>query len=375
MKIKKVHSYMVEIPYKSVYETSHGTTPSGRHVVIKIETESGIIGWGESGIISRTYPFYGDTPETIYTILNSYLAPTIIGMDAMSINSIIDKLEDTIKGNYFAKCAVDHAIYDICGKALNISVAEYIGGSLNTKFSVSRSLPLGAPATVINRARQLSEQGYRRFTLKAGKDYRNDIDCFKAMRKEFGGLLELEIDANGGYDKATAIKVILALEPYDLDAIEQPIPPQDILGLVEVKAKVNVPIIADESVFIMRDLTEVIRNNAADIVCLKPFKSGGIYFSKKMQSTLEAFNIPISIGSMHPFGIGTAALHQFTSTIKSVTAVGYGEPLERFVDDIVKESCFVFKDGEVTVYRKPGLGIEVNLEKLEHYTTKYRLTE
>lgn len=80
----------------------------------------------------------------------------------------------------------------------------------------------------------------------------------------------------------------------------------------------------------------------------------------------EAFHIPVSAGSMHPFGIGTSALHQFISTIKSITATGYGSPAKRFVDD----NCFIFKNGEVRLVEKPGLGITVNEAKLEKYTTR-----
>lgn len=370
MKITKVNCYQVEIPYKSVYRTSSNATPKGRHVVVKIETDKGIFGWGETGIISRKYPIYGDNPESMFSVIENYLAPAIIGMNPTMIGIVMEKLEDTIRGNYFAKCAIDHAIYDITGKATNVSVACLLGGLHRNKFYVSRSLPLGAPHEVAERAMQLKDEGYKCLTLKGGLDYQNDIACFKATRKAVGENFPLEIDPNGGYDKNTAIKAILAMEQFNLAAVEQPIFAFDLIGMAEIKSQITSPLIADESVFTQQDLVNVIQAKAADVICLKPFKSGGLYFSKKMQAITEAFHLSVSTGSMHPFGIGTAALHQFIGTLKSVSTTGYGAPLERFVDDIVDENCFAFKDGEVALTEKPGLGIVINQDKLKQYTTK-----
>ncbi|MCC8484075.1 MAG: mandelate racemase/muconate lactonizing enzyme family protein [Rickettsia endosymbiont of Labidopullus appendiculatus] len=178
-------------------------------------------------------------------------------------------MERTIRGNYFAKCAIDHAVYDITGKALGISAAKVLGGMHNTKFYVGRSLPLGTPKEVTEKAKEFIDNGYRMLTLKGGIDYKNEIECFKMTRKVVGEDFMLEIDPIGGYDRATALKTIEELEQYNLQSIEQPIAGIDVEGMAELRRKVNTPIIADESVFTMYDLTNIIEKKAALLLISK----------------------------------------------------------------------------------------------------------
>ena len=81
MLIAKAEIFLTEIPYKNPYQTATNITPKGRHIVLKLTTDTGLVGWGESGIISRRYPAQGDTPETMLAALESYLCPAIIGKD------------------------------------------------------------------------------------------------------------------------------------------------------------------------------------------------------------------------------------------------------------------------------------------------------
>lgn len=214
MKITRIHTHLVEIPYKTTYQTATNTTKYGRHIVTKIETNEGVFGWGETGIISRLYPLYGDSPDGMFAVITTHLAPAIIGADPTEIGVVMNTMEKTLRGNYFAKCALDHALYDITGKVLNVSVAKLLGGAQMQKFSVSRSLPLGTPKEIADSASQLLQQGYTRLTLKGGLDYVNDISCFKAAREVVGDGFPLEIDLNGGYDKHIAIKTILKMEEF-----------------------------------------------------------------------------------------------------------------------------------------------------------------
>jgi L-alanine-DL-glutamate epimerase-like enolase superfamily enzyme len=118
MQITRISLYLTEIPYRNAYKTATNTTKNGRHILCKIETDSGITGWGETGIISQRYPSQGDSPEAMFAVLQHYLAPAIIGMDPTAIETVIWALERVLKGNYFAKTAIDHAIYDIPARHL-----------------------------------------------------------------------------------------------------------------------------------------------------------------------------------------------------------------------------------------------------------------
>jgi L-alanine-DL-glutamate epimerase-like enolase superfamily enzyme len=368
MKITEVNVFAVRIPYISRYVTSQNVTPAGRHVIVKISTDAGIDGWGETGIISQRFPLEGATLEGMYMVLKSHLGPAIIGMNPLEIDRIMEKLEDTVRANYFAKSAIDHAVYDIAGKALNVPVYTLLGGCYRTEFGVSRSLPIDEPEKVAETAKRLKDRGYVLLTAKIGIDWKKDVKIVEAVRKGVGESFPLEVDANAGYDAPTAMKALRAMEEFEIEAAEQPVAGWDLDGMAELAASFDFPIVADESVFTVRDAMRVVQKRAADVICLKPIKSGGMYFCKKIQRIAEAGDLLVSTGSMHPFGIGTAAIHQFVASLKSVNAVGYGSPAERFADDILKEASYKFEDGKVTIWDAPGLGIVVDEEKLHKYT-------
>ena len=376
MRIAKADIFLTEIPYKNPYQTSTNVTAKGRHIVLKLTSETGLIGWGESGIISRGYPAQGDTPETMFAVLESYLCPAIIGKDPCTFEVIMSQLDQLIKGHLFAKCAIDHALLDLAGKVLNVPVCNLLGGAHHLSYDVSRSLPLASAKQVAERALQLQAQGYQRLTLKGSGLLNDDYLCFKSVRQALGDHFELEVDPNCAYDIPTAIQFIKRIEQYDVFAVEQPTPGHDIAGLAEVKRHVSTTIIADESLFTRRDLKDIIHLNAAHAICLKPFKSGGILASRRLCAAAEVADLQVSTGSMHPFGIGTAALHHFVATLKNVTTTGYGCPSERFVDDIIDESGYSFRDGRVTLsIDKPGLGVNVNEEKVLCYSSRHAVVE
>ncbi|KQM54361.1 hypothetical protein ASE80_21965 [Pseudomonas sp. Leaf15] len=376
MLIAKAEIFLTEIPYKNPYQTATNITPKGRHIVLKLTTDTGLVGWGESGIISRRYPAQGDTPETMLAVLESYLCPAIIGKDPCAFEVIMSQLDTLIKGHLFAKCAIDHALLDLAGKVLNIPVCNLLGGAYNLSYTVSRSLPFASTREVTERAVELQALGYNRLTFKGSGVLEDDYACFKAVRHALGDHFELEVDPNCAYDVPTAIQFIKRIEQYGVFAVEQPTPGHDIAGLAEVKRNVATTIIADESLFTPRDLKDIISLNAAHAICLKPFKSGGILASRRLCAAAEVADLQVSTGSMHPFGIGTAALHHFVATLKNVATTGYGCPAERFADDIVDESGYSFCDGRVTLaIDKPGLGVEVNEDKLLTYSSQCKVVE
>lgn len=368
MKITEVKVFMVKIPYKNPYQTSQNITPAGRHIVVKIESDAGIDGWGESGIISQRYPLEGATLQGMYVNIKYYLGPAIIGMNPLEIGKCMDKLEDTLRANYFAKCAIDHALYDLAGKALKVPVYVLLGGLNRNTFGVSRSLPIATPEKTAEAAKRLKDDGYCLLTLKAGIDWEQEVKTAEAVRKAVGDDFPVEVDPNAGYDRTTAFMALRAMVPFNLSAVEQPIAGWDLEGMAALTAAFDVPMVADESVFTVRDAINVVKQKAADVICLKPFKSGGLYISKKIQYIAEAADLTVSTGSMHPFGIGTAAIHHFVASMKNVNAVGYGAPSERFADDIVKSASFKFEKGTVTLGDEPGLGVVVDEEKLAKYT-------
>src|SRR3989442_12091697 len=121
------------------------------------------------------------------------------------------------------------------------------------------------------------EPGFRHFGLKIGVDPRQDLANVVALRDRFGDRVVLRVDANGALTYDAALALLKKLEPYDIDAAEQPIAIWDLDGLAALCRATSIPIMADESVSTDHSLLEVIRRRAATVVQTKIAKNGGMY--------------------------------------------------------------------------------------------------
>ncbi len=369
MKITAINCKMVHVPYKGHYQTAAGETKHIRRVLVTIETDEGITGIGETGAILPERG--GETVEAIYIAITKYFAPLILGMDPFDIGLVIDKIEGANMGRtgfLCSKCGIDNALYDIMGKATNRPVAQLLGGIHTSNFTVSRSLGIKPPAALAKDALELKEAGYALITIKVGFDPREDVDRVAAVRDAVGANFPLEIDVNGGYSADVAIPTLRKMCAYDIEAIEQPVPWWDIQGLKDVRRATNVPIIADESAWTAHDVVNLARQEACDIICIKPFKNGGLFLSRRMAEAAEAAGLGVSMGSKHPLSPGLAAILHFAAGIKSVHApLGYGSPQERLADDITDSPIEMNADATVDLPEGPGLGVAISDAKIEQY--------
>jgi L-alanine-DL-glutamate epimerase-like enolase superfamily enzyme len=367
MKISRIEAYPVSIPYRD----PGALAEAGYHVILKVFTDDGIIGLGEAATGAASVKVFQarDMAE-----IEHFFGPTVMGKNPFSLENIIGDFHmETMAAKHqlspTAASAILDALYDIIGKATDRPLFDLLGGAVRKRFGVTRSLDIKPIAEMTKDAVRLKELGYKTITIKVGKNPDVDVKNVAAIRKAVGDDCPLEVDAGGGYTPDVAIRTIKRMEAYNISAVEQPCLGMDLDGMAEVARAVDTPIIADESAITLSDVMDIVKRRAADVICLKPAKSGGIYISKKMAVVAEAAGIPCSMGSRHPFGIGAAVIHHFTASTPCLKPpIGYGSPLERLVDDIVVDPC-IMKDGEVSVPEGPGLGVELDDAKLKKYST------
>ena len=370
MKITNVQCHRVTIPYRNPYRMAPGETRHKKQIIVLIESDEGVTGVGETGVtlIERG----GETQEAIYITIKKYFAPLLIGMDPFDIGLVIDRLEGFNQGRtgfLCAKAAIDHALYDLMGKAVKQPVAKLLGGIHRTQFKVSRSLGVKTPKEMAEDAVRLKSMGYAMLTIKVGFDVKEDIERVAAVRDAVGSDYPLEVDVNGAYNVEVAIPVLRKMERYGIEAIEQPVPWWDLQGMKEVRIALDTPITADESAWTPHDVANIARMEAADTICVKPMKNGGLFLSRRMAEMAEAAGLGVLMGSKHPLSPGTAAILHFAAALPCVHGVlGYGSPLERLVDDVCDPALEMNKDGTVSLPEKPGLGVTLSPEKLRKYT-------
>ncbi len=371
MKITKVEVFPIGMPYAKPYEQATGVTKMARRVVIRLYTDEGVVGLGEASTLlpNRT----GESAQVIAVVISNLFAPLLIGENPLDIQHVMQKLRKASMDKYgflYSKTAIDMALHDIAGKVYGVPVVALLGGVVRTSIGVSRSVPLASPGEVADAAEKLVEAGYKMITIKAGLDPAMDLQRVKAVRHAVGEGFPIEVDANQGYRADVAVRWLSKMEEYDIENVEQPCPWWDIAGMAEVARALRCAVTADESVLCAAEAMNFVRHQAADAFTIKVAKCGGFLQAKRIAAIADAAGLSCNMGSEHPAGVGTAAMaHFWASTPEIIDSVGYGSPLERFADDIVKDPI-EFKDGVVHLPTGPGLGVELDERKLAKHAIK-----
>jgi len=315
MRIKEVVAYAAEIPYIKPWVISSGPTSVAANVLVQVVTDDGIIGIGEGSPV----PAYGDeTQGTILHAIRDNLAEVLIGRDPFDAEALAHDMDKRLHGHYFAKAAIDLALYDLRGKALGVPVYQLLGGQYRDHVDLIAGVGLNDTETRVREAVEAVEAGYDIIKMKISGDPQLDIEQVGAVRAAIGPRIHIRLDANQGYRSGDCLPTFKKLESLGLDYIEQPLPRWDIAGQADLVAALDTPIMGDESCYSPEDVVTLIRNKAVDIVNIKIMKSG-LARSQKMAAIAEAAGLPCMVGSMVEMGVGTAAGVHFVIATPAVT--------------------------------------------------------
>ena len=363
MKIVKAEIYVVEFPLKEPFIISYATYPHMAAVIVKLETDTGLAGYGEAVPDEHVT---GEQVNGTYEILKNVLVPAVIGQNPFDIEKIHFLMNSEIARNPAAKAAIDIACYDLMGKASGQPVYNLIGGRAHDNLQYPKVLSIEAPEIMAEKAKLAMEQGFSSLKLKVGgADSAMDIKRIYAVREAVGPDMPIRIDVNQGWKTAGhAIQVIHQLDGAGLTWIEQPIRMGDIRGLADVRSKTATPIMADETVQTMEDVLEIIRLDAADYINIKLMKSGGIFPAVQMAKAAEGAGIIAQIGSMVESSVGSAAGYHAVMSRRNIQTAELTGPL-LFSEEI---GDLDFQLPYVMLSDKPGLGIEVDEKQLQKLT-------
>ena len=384
MKITNIETIPIRLPTRRVHQWASLTTPIGVYVIIKLHTDDGLVGLGEAPVLKDwggDYGrYYGETPQTTVHIINDILSPALKGQDPRRFESIHALMDKAVKGYPYCKAAIDAAMYDVVGKALNVPAYQLLGGIFRERIPIAHSLGLMEIDKAVDEALQAKAEGVKTIKLKGGVDQKRDVELVKRIRAAIGPDLNICVDANQGYPTAkAAVKIIKAMAEYDLLYMEQPV--EGIERMAEVARRVDTPIMADESAWTPQDIMEIVRKKAADIISIYTTKPGGMFKAKKVAAIAEAAGLPCNVNGSVETGVGNAAnVHLAAST--GVVTYGCVVPVSTpkgkdkggiagiyYQDDIIQEA-FEYADGEIIVSSRPGLGVELDEDKLNFYRAK-----
>ena len=383
MKITGCEIFLISLPNRRHHTwASKMVAPIGRHAVLRLDTDAGISGWGEApaGITwgGPHMRYYGESPATVRLIINDHLWAAIEGLDPRGMAVIHAAMDKAVKGHPYAKAAIDMACYDIAGKAAGVPVYQLLGGQFRDRIEVTHSLGIMPVEQCVDEAVEAVREGAGTLKCKTGLDPERDVEVVRKLRERLGDNIRIRVDANEGYhDVWEAIRVTRRQEEYDILLCEQPMmgPKQ----LAFIAARIDCPVMADESAWTVHDILELAELQAASCFSCYVTKPGGLYRARQQADAAEAAGMYSDIGGSIESGIGNAAnLHLGAATriatLPSVTPVSKPEGAAGpamagvyYLDDVITEP-FRFEAGCVLVPQGPGLGIEVDMDKIRKYS-------
>jgi L-alanine-DL-glutamate epimerase-like enolase superfamily enzyme len=382
LRIRGGDVFLVALPIRRPHHWVGHTARIGEgYVVLRLELESGIVGWGEAQVIGTWGgdhgARYGETPRTTATVIAEVLIPAIAGQNATEIEQLHARMDRVLRGYPYAKAAIDVALHDAIGKIYGLPVYQLLGGKVRDGTALAHSIGLMDADSAAREAAEVVAEDITTIKVKIGVEVERDVAVVAAVRAAIGSAAKIRVDANQGYRTwREAVRALAAMEKYDITFAEQPV--EGLHAMAQVSARINVPVMADESAWSAQDVLEIVRLNAAQMLSVYYTKPGGLARAKRLLAVAGAAALPCDINGSAEMGIGVAAdLHlavsspeivlpgtiPVTSTAETIVTKVAGR---KYLDDLIK-TPFRFDKGLLYVPDGPGLGIEVDEAKIAKY--------
>jgi len=360
-KVVSVEVFPLNMTLKEVMKIALATPFTADNVLVRLRTDDGLIGYGESSPYSAVM---GETQGSDF-VLAKPLAAMVKGRDPFTLPQIIDAMTGFSPTSPGITAAFEMALWDICGKVTGQPVYRLLGAARES-FETDQTVYLDAAEVMSAKALAIAQRGFKNIKVKLGETTENDIARVKAVREAVGPGVALRTDANQAWSVSNAIRTLRGLEPYHVQFCEQPVPFWDWAGLKQIRNNSPVPVMADESVHTPHDAITGIREDAMDMINMKLMKTGGILQAVRLAHIAAAANVPCMLGCMNETRVAlTAAAH----VVMSQEIIRYADLdafLEHEADPVV--GGMQVKAGVVTLPDTPGLGLDIDpafLKKLQ----------
>lgn len=356
--VERIRLFFIESPIKMARLQGVGNVKGTvKRVLVELTASDGAIGWGEAA----PWEVFTGTAEAALAAIDVYLRPVLLGRPVRRIRETMALLDKVLVGHAEAKVAIEMALFDIVGKQSGLSVADLLGGRVRDTIPLSFSIADPDFAADLERMRVMVPAGNVIYKVKTGvKPHREDLHHLEAMRSEFGDAIDLRLDYNQALQPFGAIKILRDVDQFKPTFIEQPVPRPHLDAMASFVAALDTPILADESCFDARDLTEIIRLKAANAISVKLMKAGGLLKAQGIMAIADTAGLPGYGGTLWEGGIGLAAGTQLIAATPGISlGCEFYMPHHVLTEDVLEERV-ANRNGHVVVPDGPGLGIRVS---------------
>jgi L-alanine-DL-glutamate epimerase-like enolase superfamily enzyme len=364
VRITGVEIVPVKLPLLEPFVVSYGTFPDLATVLVRLETDEGLTGWGEG---TPDPHVTGETFEGVVATLR-LLAPALLGHDPLDRSTAMRLLKSRVVGVPTAKAALDIALHDLAGRVAGLPVWTLLGGRAREALSISRVISLKSPEAMAIDANQFVAAGFRTVKLKVGDahDIRGDVRRVAAVREAVGPDIGIKIDVNGGWRTAgAAVGAVRGIAAYDPEYVEQPVDRRDLEGMAEVRRLGGVQVMADEAVLDAHDALQAVRLRACDLINIKLMKCGGLLAALALDAVAETAGVGCQIGTMVESSVASAAGLHLALALHNAATVEMGGPI-MLAEDVGDLRAY-YEQHRVTVPAGPGLGVEPEEAVLKRY--------
>ncbi len=360
--ITEIRHWIVHIPLSAPISWASGKRSGSTRLICEVTTENGVKGYGETICLL----------DFVEPVFRNLVKPLGLGRKVTDVERLTRAAEGA--GYYhhkralvFALSALEMAMWDARGKHAGLSLHEMWGGAYRDRIEMCAYVYISDPKDVADELIAYRDQGFSSFKLKVGLDPEQDIALVRTAREVLGPGANLRVDPNGAWTLATAKRMLTKLASYDLQYVEQPLPVEDLAGCAQLRASVSTPICIDEGAYTLQETMAVIRAGAADLVLVDPHEAGGLWACLKVGAVCESTGMHVGMHSGGEFGLTQAAYVHLAASMPNAK-IALDTIYQHHADDILTERIR-FADGHADLPTGPGLGVEVDLDKIEHYQT------
>jgi L-alanine-DL-glutamate epimerase-like enolase superfamily enzyme len=305
----------VRTPLEKVFRTSVRETREIREIHVVVEGEGGLTGQGAACALPKVT---GEILSGMREAVEDWILPAIRGLDLDDFGCVLDRIQKAMLCNPGAKAAVDMAVHDLRARSLGVDVSRLLGRCRDTVWT-DMTLSLDAPDRMAEEAKAAVGKGFSILKIKVGGDPEEDLRRVAEIRGAVGPDVSLRLDANQAWSPKEAVALIRRIERYQPELVEQPVPAEDFEGLGWVRARVDTPIMADESLRSPEDALRLISCGAVDMFNIKLLKCGGLHPARRIAALASAAGIECMMGCMMEGPVSLAAAVHFAVSEKSVT--------------------------------------------------------
>ncbi len=355
MKIVRTEAVPVTLAMNEPYEIAYETVSETTNLFLRLETSSGIIGYG---CAAPDEPVTGETASILIQDIESAVVPLLKGSDPLRRTRLMQQLRIHLKNRPSLLASVNMALLDILGKTCGLPMWKILGG-FRDRIKTSVTIGILPEKETLERAVYWKERGFRSLKLKGGLDVASDAVRLIRVREVVGKAMELRFDANQGFSVEESLRFVNETRKARLELMEQPTPKGAPELLRRVTRKVSIPVMADESLMTLRDAFRIARGDLADMVNIKLMKVGGIDEALQINSVAKAAGLEAMVGCMDESALAIAAGLHFALASPNVLYADLDGHMDLKNDPAA--GAVILRKGTLFPTEAAGLGITPNI--------------